>query len=220
MRRKPARSQWPRRITVSPSSRKRARLAVGQRAAAACRPAVSSSSEPACSRRRPRQRARAEQVAAAQVAAVDGVVRDQLRHASSSGVGEVRAASGARPHGRPRASPRSAARPRARCRTRRARGCPASRDRAAAAGSPAGAVERRCGTAPAPPASRSTATPCVAKFFDRNGPSGWYSQAWMSRALQSLNSVEAEDVLLGARRSAIGSPSAFGRPMKMPSSSS
>ena len=25
------------------------------------------------------------------------------------------------------------------------------------------------------------------KFFDRKGPSGWYSQAWMSRALQSLS---------------------------------
>ena len=27
----------------------------------------------------------------------------------------------------------------------------------------------------------------LAKFFDRKGPSGWYSQPWMSRALQSLN---------------------------------
>ncbi len=27
------------------------------------------------------------------------------------------------------------------------------------------------------------------KFLDRNGPSGWYSQAWMSRADQSLSSV-------------------------------
>ena len=26
----------------------------------------------------------------------------------------------------------------------------------------------------------------VAKFFDRNGPRGWYSHAWMSRAVQSL----------------------------------
>src|SRR6185295_864983 len=25
------------------------------------------------------------------------------------------------------------------------------------------------------------------KFFDRKGPSGWYSQGWMSRADQSLN---------------------------------
>src|SRR5438045_7674294 len=26
----------------------------------------------------------------------------------------------------------------------------------------------------------------VQKFFAKNGPSGWYSQAWMSRALQSF----------------------------------
>jgi len=26
----------------------------------------------------------------------------------------------------------------------------------------------------------------LAKFFDRNGPSGWYSHDWMSRADQSL----------------------------------
>ena len=29
----------------------------------------------------------------------------------------------------------------------------------------------------------------VPKFFDRNGPSGWYSQSWMSRADQSLSST-------------------------------
>src|SRR5581483_9899043 len=29
----------------------------------------------------------------------------------------------------------------------------------------------------------------VAKDLPRNGPSGWYSQAWMSRALQSLTST-------------------------------
>ena len=29
----------------------------------------------------------------------------------------------------------------------------------------------------------------MAKDFPRNGPSGWYSQAWMSRALQSLRST-------------------------------
>ncbi len=27
----------------------------------------------------------------------------------------------------------------------------------------------------------------VAKFFARNGPNGWYSQLWMSRADQSFN---------------------------------
>src|SRR6185503_12591453 len=29
----------------------------------------------------------------------------------------------------------------------------------------------------------------VPKFFDRNGPNGWYSHAWMSRADQSLSST-------------------------------
>ena len=59
----------------------------------------------------------------------------------------------------------------------------------------------------------------LAKFFDRNGPSGWYSQAWTSRALQSLNSVSPK-TWSSASSIAIGSPRAFGRPMKMPSSSS
>ena len=35
----------------------------------------------------------------------------------------------------------------------------------------------------------------VAKDLPRNGPSGWYSQAWMSRADQSLTQHHAEDVV-------------------------
>ena len=35
----------------------------------------------------------------------------------------------------------------------------------------------------------------VANDLARNGPSGRYSQAWMSRALQSLTSSHAEDVV-------------------------
>ncbi len=45
----------------------------------------------------------------------------------------------------------------------------------------------------------------LAKFFDRNGPSGWYSQAWMSRALQSLNSV-SPNTCSSALAIGIGSP--------------
>ena len=38
------------------------------------------------------------------------------------------------------------------------------------------------------------------------GPSGWYSQAWMSRADQSLSSTTPNTCVCGVRRCAIGSP--------------
>ena len=37
----------------------------------------------------------------------------------------------------------------------------------------------------------------VAKFFARNGPSGWYSHCWMSRADQSLTQAQTEHVRVG-----------------------
>ena len=37
----------------------------------------------------------------------------------------------------------------------------------------------------------------LAKFFDRKGPSGWYSQAWMSRADPVVEQGHAEQVVLG-----------------------
>jgi hypothetical protein len=59
----------------------------------------------------------------------------------------------------------------------------------------------------------------LAKFFDRKGPSGWYSQACTSRADQSLSSTRPNQ---SASPCAIdfGSPSALPGPTKMPSSSS
>src|SRR5258708_6800236 len=55
----------------------------------------------------------------------------------------------------------------------------------------------------------------LAKFFDRNGPSGWYSHGWMSRAVQSLNSASPK-----TRDSAsfidTASPRSFGVPMITP----
>ncbi len=46
----------------------------------------------------------------------------------------------------------------------------------------------------------------VAKFFARNGPSGWYSQAWMSRADQSFTRQKPK-ICSSARSIGTGSPS-------------
>ncbi len=59
----------------------------------------------------------------------------------------------------------------------------------------------------------------VAKFFARNGPSGWYSHAWMSRADQSF-SRHAPKRWSSAAVVGIGVPSALPAPMKNPISSS
>ncbi len=82
------------------------------------------------------------------------------------------------------------------------RGWPANRGRAAAAGRPRAACT---GTRNGASASSVTihGESVLAKFFDRKGPSGWYSQPWMSRALQSLKQREAEDVAPRPRRSAM-----------------
>ena len=59
----------------------------------------------------------------------------------------------------------------------------------------------------------------VANDFPRNGPSGWYSHAWMSRALQSLTSTTPKT---WSRKAEVGtgSPSALPTPTTKPSSSS
>ncbi len=59
----------------------------------------------------------------------------------------------------------------------------------------------------------------VMKLFDRNGPSGWYSQAWMSRADQSL-SRQKPAMCSAARETGMASPRALPWPIQMPSSSS
>ncbi|CFW38035.1 Uncharacterised protein [Bordetella pertussis] len=53
----------------------------------------------------------------------------------------------------------------------------------------------------------------------RKGPSGWYSQAWMSRADQSFR-MHRPNTCDSASPSAMRSPCALPRPTKMPSSSS
>ena len=59
----------------------------------------------------------------------------------------------------------------------------------------------------------------VWKFLARKGPSGWYSQAWMSRADQSLSRQIAGDVLGGlADRDRVAS--SLPGPIQTPSSSS
>ena len=59
----------------------------------------------------------------------------------------------------------------------------------------------------------------MANDLPRNGPSGSYSQRWMSRALQSLTSTKPK---MRSRASAIGTavPSGLPGPVKNPSSSS
>src|SRR5918999_227814 len=59
----------------------------------------------------------------------------------------------------------------------------------------------------------------VANDLPRNGPSGWYSQAWMSRADQSLTST-APNTWSSARPTGTGSPSLLGTPITKPASSS
>ena len=58
-----------------------------------------------------------------------------------------------------------------------------------------------------------------AKFLARKGPSGWYSQAWMSRADQSFR-MHRPNTCDSASASAMRSPWALPVPTKMPSSSS
>ena len=57
----------------------------------------------------------------------------------------------------------------------------------------------------------------VAKFFARNGPSGWYSQAWRSRADQSLTRQKPK-IRSSARAIGTGSPSWLPAATKKPSS--
>ncbi|MNE21661.1 hypothetical protein D3C80_1148310 [compost metagenome] len=57
------------------------------------------------------------------------------------------------------------------------------------------------------------------KLLDRNGPSGWYSQAWISRADQSL-SRQKPAMCSAASATGIESPMSLPWPIQMPSSSS
>src|SRR5437764_12885072 len=59
----------------------------------------------------------------------------------------------------------------------------------------------------------------VAKFFARNGPSGWYSHDWMSRADQSLTRQIPNKCSSPALIGTV-SPDAVPLPMKNPTSAS
>jgi hypothetical protein len=59
----------------------------------------------------------------------------------------------------------------------------------------------------------------VANDLPRNGPSGWYSQAWMSRADQSFTSA-TPNTCSGASATGTGRPWVDGVPTTMPTSSS
>ena len=164
-------------------------------AAAACRPAsVRAASRPGW--RRARQRARPEQVARLQVAAVDAVVRDELRRGPVA-VGEVGAAD-------PLAG-QVAARMAAVCSQTSSwmsiapcARLPASRGRAAAADRPPAARTGVRNGASASIVTTHGASVLAKFFFARKGPSGWYSQACRSRA-PVVEQGDAEQVLRRAR---------------------
>jgi hypothetical protein len=59
----------------------------------------------------------------------------------------------------------------------------------------------------------------VAKFLARNGPSGWYSQVWISRADQSLSSTMPNQSSSACSMS-MGWPGGLPAPTNTPSSSS
>ena len=216
MRTAPGFSHQPRRITASPSSRKarsspRARQRDGPLAAL-----TQFDQRASLGWRRAGDRAAAEQVAGLQVAAADRVVRDHLRD------GPVLVAK-ARLREPRRADAGGAAR----------RGFDADLEpdveRAVRAGRGGVEVRQRLRErGVALPRTRNGASASivtihgetvVAKFLPRNGPSGAISQAWMSRADQSL-SRQMPNTWLSACASGTGLPSALPVPTKMPSSSS
>ena len=59
----------------------------------------------------------------------------------------------------------------------------------------------------------------MANDLPRNGPSGWYSQAWMSRADQSLSST-TPNTCDGAAATVTGTVGMLGTPTTKPTSSS
>ena len=59
----------------------------------------------------------------------------------------------------------------------------------------------------------------MANDLPRNGPSGWYSHAWMSRADQSFTST-MPNTWSSARSIGTGSPIVLGVPITKPASSS
>src|SRR5687768_11450188 len=77
-------------------------------------------------------------------------------------------------------------------------------------GSGAGSPDGRGAAATRKGSSASSVTihgeTLVAKFFARNGPSGWYSQLWMSRADQSFTR-HSPQIADPASRSVSGDPS-------------
>ena len=133
-----------------------------------------------------------------------------------------------RSRSRGRAAAASSSRGRARCRERSR--CRSARPRAAgrAPVAPDAEMRQRLGLlrrAAATQRSSSSANGItqaeieVAKLLPRNGPSGTYSQAWMSRALQSLTSTTPKTCSRNADVGT-GSPSVLGTPTTKPSSSS
>ena len=59
----------------------------------------------------------------------------------------------------------------------------------------------------------------VAKALAWKGPSGWYSQTWISRALQSFSSTKPK-IMVSASAREMGRPMALGVPTTAPISSS
>ena len=102
----------------------------------------------------------------------------------------------------------------------RARRRAPSRPRRRGTGAAADPAPERVRTGPRASASGVTQAPIeVANDLPRKGPSGWYSHAWMSRALQSLTSTTPKTWSRKAE-AGTGSPSVLPTPTTKPSSSS
>ena len=180
---KPTRSfplpHQPRRTTRSPSSRNVRDSPVGS-TSGSVPPRVSSMRLPACVRSSaPEMVPDANEVAGAHRRAVRRDVRELLRGRPVEPLGEL----DPRHRVRLRASRASAARPRdAAAAPTAGRSSSAAQD-----GDPAASPCTSAGAS----ASRGTShgDTDVANDLPRNGPSGWYSKAWMSRADQSFTST-------------------------------
>ena len=182
---KPRAAQCARRITSSPSSRKRRVSPPGS--VSGSRPAAGDLQQAAeLARRRAGDRAGAE---AGRPAAGCSRCRCDARRAAPAS-SRVRARCWRRADAAPapsRASPASAGAPRARCRARRPPGRRRRRGRAAAPDRPPAAAAAAARNGASASGVTTHGEIVVQKLFARNGPSGWYSQPWMSRADQSLS---------------------------------
>ena len=141
------------------------------------------------------------------------VARRSPRRRSRS---RARAAAASSSRGRARSCAR---RPCRRPRPRARRRAPSRPRRGGTGAAPDPAPEARTNLSSSSASGVTQAPIEVANDLPRNGPSGWYSHAWMSRALQSLTSTTPKTWSRNAE-AGTGSPSVLPTPTTKPSSSS